>query len=61
MTKSNTKTNEVKLSTIAKTIFTDFNSIMNSLPKLTKDIARPIDKTHSLMVSLLSLHLRKKN
>lgn len=60
MTKSNAKTKEVKLSTIAKTIFTDFNSIMTSLPKLTKDIARPIDKTHSLMVSLLSLHLRKK-
>jgi len=60
MTKAITKTNEVKLSTIAKTILTDFNSIMTSLPKLTKDIARPIDKTHSLMVSLLSLHLRKK-
>jgi hypothetical protein len=60
MTKANTKTNEVKLSSIAKTIFEDFNSIMTTLPKLTKDIARPIDKTHSLMVSLLSLHLRKK-
>ena len=60
MTKSNTKTNEVKLSAIAKTIFDDFNSIMTTLPKLTKDIARPIDKTHSLMFSLLSLHLRKK-
>jgi len=60
MTKAIKKTNEVKLSTIAKTIFEDFNSIMTTLPKLTKDIARPIDKTHSLMVSLLSLHLRKK-
>lgn len=60
MTKSNTKTNQVKLSAIAKTIFEDFNSVMTTLPKLTKDIARPIDKTHSLMVSLLSLHLRKK-
>jgi len=60
MTKSNTKNNEVKLSTTAKTILTDFNSIMTSLPKLTKDIARPIDKTHSLLVSLLSLHLRNK-
>ena len=60
MTKAITKTNAVKLSAIAKTIFEDFNSIMTTLPKLTKDIARPIDKTHSLMVSLLSLHLRKK-
>ena len=30
MTKSNTKTNEVKLSTIAKTIVTDFNSMITS-------------------------------